>query len=399
MKKLIIINSLSVFDQENRKNGLYPTLIKMHEKAGIKADLLSLDFPSEELVNQYKEIVKSVALINIPKNYTNRFYSVICELLSRVFDGPKTKNLYYQIKYFLHFRAIKKQVEKQGSYSSIVSLTSCEDAGIFSFMLNQAYKTPYIIMEHRTHYARMSFRKSQAKIIKNTLSNAKIILPVSVQLGDQINDFVEGKANIIPMPNPAPMSIFEIPSKEKLTEVVTFASGRFIFAGWTNWRQIKRLDVAIKAFEKVLSKNKDICLVVAGPVGQNDKDYVHQKSLSGQVLFLGSLSREKIHLLAHSIDCCVVPSDFETFGLPVIESLAAGRPAVVTRCGGPESIIVNKRLGRTVDKGDIDGFAVAMEEILNMRSDFDAEWIKKYCLEHYSEDALVDRWKRIYEGM
>ena len=61
MKKLIIIYSLSVFDRGDRKNGLYPTLIEMHAKAGIKADLLPLDLPSEELVNQYNEVVKSMA--------------------------------------------------------------------------------------------------------------------------------------------------------------------------------------------------------------------------------------------------------------------------------------------------------------------------------------------------
>ena len=62
-------------------------------------------------------------------------------------------------------------------------------------------------------------------------------------------------------------------------------------------------------------------------------------------------------LLAH-------PSHGEPFGRAVVEALAAGRPVVSWRTGGPAEIIEDGVTGALVEPYDLDGFAHAVIEIL-----------------------------------
>lgn len=61
------------------------------------------------------------------------------------------------------------------------------------------------------------------------------------------------------------------------------------------------------------------------------------------VYFLGH--REDVPSFLKSIDIFVLPSLQETFSIATIEALAASKPVVATRCGGPEEIIVDGNTG------------------------------------------------------
>ena len=67
---------------------------------------------------------------------------------------------------------------------------------------------------------------------------------------------------------------------------------------------------------------------------------VQEKALTEQVTFLGSLTREQVRQEVSEADAFVLSSEYETFGVVVIEALALGKPVIATRCGGPESIVV-----------------------------------------------------------
>src|SRR5690606_35601164 len=110
-----------------------------------------------------------------------------------------------------------------------------------------------------------------------------------------------------------------------------------MFGAWTRWRKIKRLDLLLDAFASAYAQNNKLRLVVAGPIEPNDSliaNFIKTRAMERCVFYWGSATREEIQRIAFSVNCVVVPSDFETFGLPVIEGMAAGKPAIVTRCNG-----------------------------------------------------------------
>src|SRR5439155_1593557 len=65
----------------------------------------------------------------------------------------------------------------------------------------------------------------------------------------------------------------------------------------------------------------------------------------------------------------VLPSVDEAFGLVLIESLAAGTPAVAARSGACPEIIDDDRVGRLFAPDDADDLLRAMEEALDLGSE------------------------------
>jgi glycosyltransferase involved in cell wall biosynthesis len=81
----------------------------------------------------------------------------------------------------------------------------------------------------------------------------------------------------------------------------------------------------------------------------------------------------------------------ETFGLVLVEALAAGLPIVTTASGGPEEILANGRYGRIVPQGDERAFAAALDAALVDRGDATArrararEFEMETCVEEYEK--------------
>jgi glycosyltransferase involved in cell wall biosynthesis len=185
----------------------------------------------------------------------------------------------------------------------------------------------------------------------------------------------------------------------KAAWIERFAKGRFVFAGWTTWRAIKRIDVAIEAFAQVHARFPNTCLIIAGSVPDHTSALIASRDLGPAVLLAGSLSRSGIRELAHGTDCCIVPSDHDPGNNSVLEAMAAGTPVVVTRCGGSESRIVAPWLGKVVDPGDPASFASAMCDVLVGHTTYDRQAIARECRKEYSEEALAARLTTLYRDL
>jgi glycosyltransferase involved in cell wall biosynthesis len=173
--------------------------------------------------------------------------------------------------------------------------------------------------------------------------------------------------------------------------------GCILFGAWTRWRGIKRLDLLLAAFNKAYKRNNKLRLVIAGPIEPQQQkslllDFIHANGLNECVQYLGSVGRDEIHKLAYMVDCVVVSSDFETFALPVIEGMAAGKPAIVTKCNGPESVVTNDRLGKVVEKDNDVQLSDAMLEVAQELDMFDADYIKKYAFENFSQTSIGNKY-------
>ena len=80
------------------------------------------------------------------------------------------------------------------------------------------------------------------------------------------------------------------------------------------------------------------------------------------------LGRQRVHVLGQipyvdlpryyrRADVLMLPSLYEGFGRVVLEGYLFGTPAVATRCGGPEDIIVDGETGFLTEVEDMEGFA------------------------------------------
>lgn len=93
------------------------------------------------------------------------------------------------------------------------------------------------------------------------------------------------------------------------------------------------------------------------------KSLAHQLGLGQHLHFTGW--RNDIPEIFPEIDVLVIASEQESFGRTVIEGMAAGRPIVSTRCGGPEEIVVHGETGFLVAIGDYGEMADRITELLD----------------------------------
>jgi glycosyltransferase involved in cell wall biosynthesis len=82
-----------------------------------------------------------------------------------------------------------------------------------------------------------------------------------------------------------------------------------------------------------------------------------------RVSFLGF--RTDVAELLAACDVMVLPTRNEAFGLVLLEAMAAGRPVISTRVGGPEEIVVDGESGLLVPRDDVSGLSSALRAVLD----------------------------------
>lgn len=90
---------------------------------------------------------------------------------------------------------------------------------------------------------------------------------------------------------------------------------------------------------------------------------IHALGLESFFRFLG-FQANVATVLAHGA-LLVHPSHSEGFGIVLLEAMAAGKPVVATRCGGPEEIVAEGRTGLLVEPQNPSELAGAIEAVLS----------------------------------
>ena len=123
----------------------------------------------------------------------------------------------------------------------------------------------------------------------------------------------------------------------------------------------KGLDVLFRAIGELRAKGLNVALKLAGPKDPWVAMAARQHGIERAVEEMGW--QEEIARFFDGIDCLVLPSEKESFGMVLIEAMAAGLPVVATACNGPRSIIVDGTTGSIVPIGDTRGLATAIERL------------------------------------
>lgn len=111
---------------------------------------------------------------------------------------------------------------------------------------------------------------------------------------------------------------------------------RWLFVGGLIPRKgVQRL---LEAFALCRAEDPTLTLtfVGEGPLQGRLSERAAELGLAESVRFTGAVPPDTALRLMREHDLLVHPSQFETFGMTVVEASAAGMPVLVTRCGGPE---------------------------------------------------------------
>jgi UDP-glucose:(heptosyl)LPS alpha-1,3-glucosyltransferase len=145
--------------------------------------------------------------------------------------------------------------------------------------------------------------------------------------------------------------------------VILFASMNF---------EIKGLDAVLLALARIKARGKNFKLIVAGK--GNIKKYfqmARKTQIADSVVFTGSLNKEKLIQLYLAGDIYVMLSKFDTFGMVVLEAMAAGLPVIISGNVGAKDLVREGENGFVVsDTSDADYVAAKIAVLFdeNIRS-------------------------------
>ena len=112
---------------------------------------------------------------------------------------------------------------------------------------------------------------------------------------------------------------------------LSYTKFRILFAG-RNLRR-KGLKKLIKAFLIEFKNDNDVELIVVGKNTDN-KNFIKLKDKEKNIKFLGIIKRDELREMLIDIDCLIMPSSFEGFGVIALEAMLAGCLTIVTeKCG------------------------------------------------------------------
>ena len=171
---------------------------------------------------------------------------------------------------------------------------------------------------------------------------------------------------------------------------------QFLVIGFLNAR--KNHSLLFEALAEVKKTHSDIQLRIAGDGALRKKLEAEtvEKGIQGNVHFLGNIDRNAIKSEVDACHVVVSSSDLETFGVSLIEGLAAGRPVIATDSGGPRDI-VTKKDGLLIPQQNPKALSEAMLKMIDTYDQYDQDTISKSCMDRFSEEAVCEQIVSIYK--
>ena len=345
-------------------------------------------YPQIRSLRNIKSILKKPYGLTVENDEgvnTIRFYTVNCI--------PKNKNYNKSHWIKIALRLFEKYVEQYGK-PDIIHVHSMWYAGFAAQLIYEKYGIPYVITEHSSAFARNLIPRDIIDSLRSVVEKAKACIAVS----QKFSNYLEAQfpsSNWIYIPNIVNDDFFTSPKVVGNTGL----SSKIRIISICHLNKNKNTALLIKAFALVLEQDVDFNLeLVIGGEGVERKtlqSLVENLGLKNHVQFLGPLTRNQVKQEINQSSIFVVSSKYETFGVVVVEALALGKPVVSTQCGGPESII-NKDVGVLVENDSVTELAKGILHVSTHLNDYDADTLRTYCLENFSEKAVTNKLTNIY---
>jgi len=140
---------------------------------------------------------------------------------------------------------------------------------------------------------------------------------------------------------------------------------RFLCVGYL-YRQ-KRVDLVLRAAAELASRRRDFRVVIVGDGDQRQrlKAQARELTIEDIVEFHGNLDAAGVKAELQGASALLFPSDYDTWGLVVVEAMAMGVPCLSSvRAGVTKDLVIDGQTGFRVDFHDTAQTAKLMEGLL-----------------------------------
>lgn len=141
------------------------------------------------------------------------------------------------------------------------------------------------------------------------------------------------------------------------TDHVILYSGKFI--------ECKRLDVLLRAFDSFSNGNKSQVLMLVGSGPEEDRLKHMAEGMSSRIIFCGFENQSRLPAYYRAADMTVLPSESESWGMVINESLACGTPVIVSDAVGcSDDLVIDGKTGMIFPVNDVKELAECMQTMI-----------------------------------
>lgn len=262
------------------------------------------------------------------------------------------------------------------------------DIGYIASILSRKINVPLIITEHSSLMNREIVDNDFLEVSKKGYTSANGVISVSNALAQNIKKNTGINSCVIP----------NIVDTEAFNSIVRKQHEGFNFVSVSSLVEIKHIGDLVRAFKTIHEEfpNTKLCIIGDGKERENIEELIERFHIGDSVRLTGTITRPEIANIFSEMDCFVLPSESETFGVAYIEAMAAGLPVIATKCGGPEDF-VNSKVGCLIEKNDIKQLVEAMRRVFTDYDGYDKDYIKNYSRMSFSPNAIASTLTNYYD--
>jgi len=266
-------------------------------------------------------------------------------------------------------------------------------AGFLASLIKKKFYIPFVLTEHSSIFQKKKFAKLQLQVYSEIISESDYLIAVSSNLR---SDILATLKDCAPKFDVIPNLLNPIYEKEDFL-VKPKNKELFTFINVASFYPVKNHRLLVEAFGKAFKNDRNVKLVFIGSGGleQECKEYSKQLGLESQLIFLGKCDQEKVKKELDNADAFVLSSNYETFGVSLIEALSRGLPAISTRCGGPNNII-NGDNGILVNSNHVGELSEAMINLKKNYLQYNHEKIRQSAISTYGSGIIAQQLINVY---
>lgn len=204
-----------------------------------------------------------------------------------------------------------------------------------------------------------------------------------------VASFLEGQGfnNLVYTPFGVDASLFELALKPVEKQVKVLYMGRL--------GDEKGVDILLKVLPQLL-QDENIAVTVVGRGYYEDffKNFQHPNYQYHSFI----TEREKVYAQYQQHDIVVAPGPFETFGLGVLEALAAGKVVVAPRAGGAGEMLVQMMPNFSFEPHDSTDFLTQIRQAAQGNFAENSQKSRALAYKYGTWDDAVGRMVSFYEG-
>jgi len=230
-------------------------------------------------------------------------------------------------------------------------------------LLTQGRYVPVITTLHGTDITLVGNDKAFSPVVEFSINKSDGVTAVSKSLRRQTYEYFNITKEIEVIYNFIDFERFTKSNKDHFKKAIA-PDGERILIHVSNFRKVKRVEDAVRIFQKVHQQLPSKLLLIGdGPERRNAEELCREMGLWSDTRFLGK--QDAIEELMAVADVFLLPSENESFGLAALEAMACEVPVISSNAGGIPEVNIHGETGFLSDVGNVDEMAANAVYILS----------------------------------